>query len=262
MTNATAQTRKKPTEKMLRFRVDYYNDSGIRLFRWAGKAISEAGAESQGLAAYNSALQALCQAQGLPASCKIAEVIVAASDPVPTASPDCWRLGWLPPNQVERHPGAVLDKLPVDIIEKLATSAALSDAVALQAMTNQEPMAVGFWVAATEKGDMRDVGTCLLISRNGRQVQHRWTEPALSDALRLVTLRTSLPFRPRGRGDRLPFSGPRVNVVTPGSATIRAMLVSRPPAPPQHLIEWLEAEGYSATADRLRLQFNAKPRAA
>lgn len=262
MTNSTTQASQKPIERTRRHRVDYFNENGIKLFRWVGKATSEKDAENRGLEVYNAALQALCQSQGLPDPSQVVDTMVAASDPAPTVSPDGWRLGWLPPNQVERHPGAVLEKLPVELLEKLATSAALSDPVALQAMSDHEPMAVGFWVTATEKGDMRDVGTCLLISRNGRQVQHRWSEPALADALRLVTLRTSLPFRPRGRGDRLPFTGPRVNVVPPGSATVRAILVGRPPAPPEQLLEWLDAEGYHAAADRLRSRFKVTEDAA
>lgn len=239
-------------QKLQSFRVVLYGGYSRPMFKWNGKAVSASDAEQSCFDTYHVVLKALCQTQGLKATPKKLDLEPQSSDVQSSSGQEGWQMSFVIPEQIKNYQGASLQKLPIEDLQNLVSSGALTDPVCRDAARGLEPMRIGFWFSHAGGNGMRDIGTCLLIKRPGRQVRHHFTEPALREALRFLLLRTSVPFM---GGTALPsihpFRGPTAEVVLPSSAVVRALLLTDPPKPPSLLIDWLDREGYTSVADRL-----------
>ncbi|BCB18654.1 hypothetical protein OCUBac02_15480 [Bosea sp. ANAM02] len=245
---------KKNAEKALKlhgFRATLYGDHNTQLFQWSGKATSAANAEQLCFDIYSLAVRALCQAQGVSASLGALGLTITASDVQKSSAPEGWRIRFDVPERIKDQRGASLLPIQHSELRALLASGALIDPVCREAARALHPMRIGFWFCHARKG-LNDVGACLLINRDGREIRHQFENAALRDALRLLSLRTRIPF---AGGTALPeyhpFAGPTCEVVLPGSAVVRAIILTDPPQPPELLIQWLIQEGYTSVAHRL-----------
>ncbi|MET3889043.1 hypothetical protein ABIE41_000119 [Bosea sp. OAE506] len=239
--------------KLKGFRVTLYGEYSRPLFQWNGKAETAAKAEILCCDIYELAVQALCQTQGVTASLSALDLKVSASNVQTSSAAEGWRIRFDVPDTIKGQKGARCAGLPDQDLLALVASAALTDPACRDAARDLCPMRVGFWYCHAGSDGLEDVGACLLVSRNGREVRHSFENAALCDALRFVSLRTSIPFGPGTGLPRFhPFPGPTCKVMLPSSATIRTICLTEPPQPPQLLLTWLDREGYGIVADRLR----------
>ncbi|RYF31440.1 MAG: hypothetical protein EOO23_02535 [Comamonadaceae bacterium] len=233
-----------------------YGDHNRQLFQWNGKAVSAASAEQFSFDTYSLAVQALCRAQGVSASLNALDLTIRASDIRASSAPDGWRIRYDVPERIKNWQGASLTAIKDAELLALVASGALIDPVCREAARELRQMRIGFWFCHAGGKGLNDVGACLLINRDGREVRHQFESAALRDALRILSLRTRIPF---SHGTPLPefhpFCGPTCEVVLPNSAVVRALLLTDPPQPPELLIQWLTREGCASVADRLRAVF-------
>lgn len=251
--NAPANERAGRPPKLKGFRVTLYGDYSRPLFQWNGKAETAAKAEILCCDIYELAVQALCQTQGVKASLSALDLKVSASNVQTSSAPEGWRIRFNVPETIKRQKAARCASLPDQDLLALVASAALTDPACRDAARDLCPMRVGFWYCYSGVSGLEDLGACLLVSRNGREVRHSFENAALCDALRCVSLRTTIPFGPRtGLPSFHPFAGPTCKVVLPSSAVVRTICLTEPPQSPELLLNWLDREGYGIVADRLR----------
>ncbi len=249
---APTKSKAEKAPKLHGFRVTLYGDHNRQLFQWAGKATSAALAEQLGFETYSLAVRALCQAQGVSASLGALGLTITASDVQKSSAPEGWRIRFDVPERIKNQRGANLVPIQHNELRALLASGALMDPVCREAARALHRMRIGFWFCHAGGKGLNDVGACLLINRDGREIRHQFENAALRDALRLLSLRTRIPF---AGGTALPefhpFAGPSCEVVLPSSAVVRTIFLTDPPQPPELLIQWLTQEGYTSVAHRL-----------
>lgn len=235
------------------FRVTLYGKQSRPLFQWNGKAETAAKAELLSFDIYTLAVRALCQTQGVIASLSALDLEVSAANVQTSSAPEGWRMRYDVPERIKGQKTARFAGLPDRDLLALVASAALTDPACRDAARDLCHMRVGFWYCHAAAAGLEDVGACLLVSRNGREVRHSFENAALCDALRFVSLRTTIPFGPGTGLPRFhPFPGPTCQVVLPSSAVVRTLYLTEPPSSPELLLNWLNKEGYHIVADRLR----------
>lgn len=251
--HAPANERAARSPKLKGFRVTLYGEYSRPLFQWNGKAETAAKAELLSFDIYTLAVRALCQTQGVIASLSALDLEVSASNVQTLSAPEGWRIRYDVPETIKGQKGAQCVRLPDQDLLALVASAALTDPACRDAARDLCKMRVGFWYCHAGSAGLEDVGACLLVSQNGREVRHSFENAALCDALRFVSLRTTIPFGPgTGLPQFHPFPGPTCKVVLPSSAVVRTLCLTEPPQPPALLLNWLDREGYDIVADRLR----------
>lgn len=245
-------TNSKPA-KLKGFRVTLYGDYSRPLFQRTGKAETAANAEQLSFEIYALVVQALCQAQGVTASIKALKLEIRASNVQSTSAPEGWRIRCNLPRPIEGQNAATFAGLPRDELRALVADAALADAICREAARERREMRVGFWFCRAAGKGLNDIGACLLVRRDGREVRHAFENAALRDALRLVSLRTTVPFSGGTPFPEFhPFAGPACDVAVPSSAVVRTIRLREPPQAPEILLNWLDKEGYGLVANRLR----------
>lgn len=235
------------------FRVTLYGEYSRPLFQWNGKAKTATDAEQLSFQIYTLAVRALCQTQGVIAPLSALDLEVCASNVQTSSAPEGWRIRYGVAECIKGQKGAQRVDLPHQDLLALVASAALTDPACRDAARDLCQMRVGFWFCRAGSAGLDDVGACLLVSRSGREVRHSFENEALCDALKFVSLRTTIPFGPGTGLPRFhPFPGPTCKVVLPSSAVVRTLCLTEPPQPPELLLNWLDQEGYDIVADRLR----------
>lgn len=249
-----AAAKPKGADRLRQHSVRLYSAEGRPLFLYSDKAKTPFDAVEQARAKYADVLEAIFRAQGLTRADVLPKLQAAASEVLPRATANFWRVTSRASSGAANHPRAQHARLGPARVAEIMQSLVMTDRNCIMALQRGHSVSLAMWLSPVGRDRLIEVDSAWLVNTGSDEIRLPHANSVVRDMVRLVILRALSPYHESPGPKQRPFGGVTVTIYRP-SMVLLAGAYAQKPAPSDVFLRWLEGEGFANAAKQYREAF-------